>query len=98
MWELFFKKKKLAVDFKLKKFSDITQKIIPFFSKYPIEGVKHQDFLDFCVVAELIKKKAHLTNEGIEEIRKIKSRMNRNRSIPFLGEDAEWILIYLFVW
>jgi len=83
------RKNKLAGDFEVKKFSDIIQKIIPLFSKYPIEGVKHQDFLDFCFVAELIKKKAHLTNEGIEEIRKIKSRMNINRSIPFLGEETE---------
>ena len=84
------RKNKLAGDFEVTKFSDITHKIIPFFSKYPIEGVKHEDFLDFCIVAELIKNKAHLTMEGIEEIRKIKSRMNRARPIPSLGlEEAE---------
>jgi len=42
-------------------------------------GVKLLDYLDFCLAAELVNKKAHLTLEGIEEIRKIKSRMNKNR-------------------
>jgi hypothetical protein len=83
------RKNKLAGDFEVTKFSDITHKIIPFFSKYSIEGVKYQDFLDFCFVAELIKNKAHLSNEGIEEIRKIKSRMNRTRSILELGGKLE---------
>jgi hypothetical protein len=40
-------------DFVVTKLSDITEKIIPFFEKYPINGVKHLDYLDFCRVAEL---------------------------------------------
>ena len=51
-------------------FSDITDKIIPFFQKYPILGVKALDFADFCAAAELIKVKGHLTQEGLEQIRK----------------------------
>jgi len=49
------------------------------FNKHKIIGVKLLDYLDFCLAAELVNKKAHLTLEGIEEIRKIKSRMNKNR-------------------
>jgi len=56
-----------------------SSKIIPFFSKYPIEGVKAKDFDDFCKVAELMKSKVHLTSDGLEQIRKIKSGMNRGR-------------------
>jgi len=37
-----------AVDFKVIKFSDINNKIIPFFEKYPIQGVKSNDFKDYC--------------------------------------------------
>ena len=40
-------------------------KIIPFFKKYPIEGVKLKDFHDFCKVADMVKDKKHLTKEGI---------------------------------
>jgi LAGLIDADG endonuclease len=34
------------------KFNDLTEKIIPFFNKYPIVGVKAEDFADFKRVME----------------------------------------------
>jgi hypothetical protein len=54
-------------------------KIIPFFQKYQIKGAKSYDFEDFCKVAELIKNKAHLTQDGLDQIRKIRAGMNRGR-------------------
>jgi LAGLIDADG endonuclease len=63
----------------ISKISDINQKIIPFFNQFPICGIKTLDYLDWCKVAKLITNKSHLTNEGLEEIRKIKSGMNANR-------------------
>jgi hypothetical protein len=38
--------------------------------------VKAQDFEEGKKVAEMIKSKEHLTNEGFEQIRQIKARMN----------------------
>lgn len=73
------RKNKLAGDIEITKFSDLSSKILPFFSKYPIEGVKSQDLFDFSSAAELIKNKAHLTKEGLEAIRQIKEGMNRSR-------------------
>lgn len=64
---------------KVQNFSDIYNKIIPFFNKYPVGGVKGKDFKDFSLVAELIKNKAHLTPEGLDKIKFIKSHMNSNR-------------------
>lgn len=52
-----FKHSKNAVVFKVTKFSDLTQNIIPFFSKYPILGVKSLDFHDFCELADIMKEK-----------------------------------------
>jgi hypothetical protein len=68
-------------DFIVYSHKDIWEKIIPFFEKYPIQGVKYEDFMDFCKVALLIKNKAHLTQQGIEEILNIKSRMNTKRQL-----------------
>jgi hypothetical protein len=34
------------VEFKVRTISDITEKILPFFQKYPIIGVKRLDYLD----------------------------------------------------
>ena len=67
------------IDIHVTKFSDITEKIIPLFEKYPVIGVKKENFYDFCKVAELMKKKAHLTKEGLEQIREIRKNMNSYR-------------------
>ena len=60
-------------------FSDINDKLIPFLNEYPLLGVKKEDYLDFVQIAELIKSKAHLTDEGLERIKLIKSNINRKR-------------------
>jgi hypothetical protein len=65
-----------AVNLVVTKFKDITDKIIPFFDKYPLQGVKALEFSDFKRVANLMKNKAHLTKEGLAKIRSIKSGMN----------------------
>jgi len=68
-------------EFLVEKFSDIDEKIIPFFLKYKITGVKFRDFQDWCKAAEIIKKKDHLTTEGLEQLRELKLGMNRGRSV-----------------
>lgn len=59
--------------------ADITKYVIPFFHAYPLEGAKKNDLNDFFKVAELMKSKAHLNKDGLEQIRSIKSGMNSNR-------------------
>jgi len=39
-------KKRETVHFSITKFTDLTEKIIPFFEKYPVLGVKSKDFAD----------------------------------------------------
>jgi hypothetical protein len=63
------------------KFSDILEKIVPFFKKYKVLGVKSENFISWCQAVELIKDKKHLTSEGLEEIRQIKSGMNTGRPV-----------------
>lgn len=46
---------KLAVYFLVTKYQDIVDKVIPFFDKYFIIGVKVSDYYDFKKVAILIK-------------------------------------------
>jgi len=48
-----------------------------------LQGTKALDFADFKRAAELIENKAHLTPEGLEEIRKIKMGMNSKRELNF---------------
>lgn len=68
------------VHFIVTKFSDITEKIIPFFNQHPVIGIKGEDFADFCKAAEIIKTKGHLREEGLKEIIKLKGLMNKGRN------------------
>lgn len=66
-------------DFMVTGLSHITDKVIPFFLAHPLQGAKKKEFADFIKVADLMKLKAHLTKEGLEKIRAIKSGMNFQR-------------------
>jgi hypothetical protein len=73
--------KESSVVYLVNKISDILEKILPFFSKYPLQGAKGQDFKDWCKVAHIMETKSHLTQLGLEDIRLIKAGMNRGRSV-----------------
>lgn len=61
-------------------FSDILNKIIPFFNQHKILGSKFYDFLDWCLVANIIKQSEHFTDSGIKRIMVIHKGMNSRRS------------------
>lgn len=57
---------------------DIQEIVIPFFKRYPLQSAsKSASFDIFCKIAGLVKEKKHLTQEGIEKIIALKSRMNQ---------------------
>lgn len=64
----------IIVDFK-----DITNILVPFFNENPLIGIKLYDSLDWCKIHSLMLNHFHLTLEGINSIRKIKSDMNTGR-------------------
>lgn len=67
-------------DFRVRSNKDIMDKIIPFYDKYPLQGSKALDYADFKRVVYMMKAKAHLTPEGLEEILRTKGGMNSRRS------------------
>ena len=68
-----------AVTLVIVKFSDIKEKIIPFFEKYQIKGTKYNDYLKFKEAALLIKNKEHLgvAEKGLNKIIDLKKSMNK---------------------
>lgn len=70
---------KSAVSLSIVDFKDITNIIIPLLNENPIIGIKLYDYLDWCKIHGLMLNRTHLTVEGINSIRKIKSGMNRGR-------------------
>ncbi len=77
--DYYLRKNKEACDFKVISIKDINEKVIPFFSKYKLQGIKSLNFSDFYLAAKIMETKAHLTFEGLNEILKIKTRMNKGR-------------------
>ena len=68
-----------GVTFVVYKFSDIKEKVIPFFHNYPLLGIKSMDYQDFVKVANIMEDKGHLTLEGLKKIKSLKSGMNTGR-------------------
>ena len=71
---------KSAVSLSIIDFKDITNIIVPFFNENPIIGIKLYDYLDWCKIHSLMLNRSHLTVQGINSIRKIKSGMNTGRN------------------
>lgn len=69
---------KFKGDLVVSRLPDIINKIKPFFSEYPILGVKSKDFQFWCEAVELMSKKEHLKVEGLEKIRQIKESINNH--------------------
>ena len=68
-----------CIQYTVFKFEDLVNKVIPFFDKYNIIGVKNKDYLDFKKVSELMKNKEHLTTEGLNVISEIRDNNNKRR-------------------
>ena len=76
-------KKKDAYVFEVTKQDDIRRKIIPFFKKYPLQGIKNNSFLDFARIAEITHKRQDtrkLTESELSEVLELKKRMNLHRT------------------
>lgn len=67
-------------EFVCQSFIDHSEKILLFFRKYPILGIKSLDFKDWDKVAEMIKTKTHLTDQGFDQICQIRVGMHKGRS------------------
>jgi hypothetical protein len=74
------------VKYKVGSFKDISSKIIPFFEKYTLQAKKRDQFQKFCYVAKMIKRKEHLTKEGIERI----DRIRHKDSLDALDAHVQW--------
>lgn len=66
--------------YRVRSLQHLSQRIVPFFVEHPLKSKKRVDFKKFRRVIQKIEAGEHLTPEGIEEIRRIASQMNRGRS------------------
>lgn len=64
-------------EYTVSRFEHLETKIIPFFEKNTMHSSKKFDFLRFRKVAIMMKRKEHLTSEGVDKIQVIANRMNK---------------------
>ncbi len=57
----------------------LLERVIPFFEKHPLKTRKRVDFAKFRRILLKMERGEHLTEEGVEEIRRIASQMNRGQ-------------------
>lgn len=63
-------------EFIVEKFTDVSDKVIPIFEEFKLHSTKSKNYEDFKKAALLMRNKAHLTREGLEEIKKKNKRNN----------------------
>lgn len=63
---------------------DLEEKILPFFKTNPLKTAKHEDFMKFAKILNLIKLRKHLTPTGVKRIAKIIETMNRKKPSRYL--------------
>lgn len=72
-------KKKMTFVYEVTKQDDIQNVIIPFFWKYPLQGVKSESFMRFARIAEIAKGRQDtrkLNKDEVNEVWRLKLTMN----------------------
>ncbi len=57
----------------------LLERVIPFFEKHPLKTRKRVEFAKLRRILLKMERGEHLTEEGVEEIRRIASQMNRGQ-------------------
>jgi hypothetical protein len=61
--------------------ANLLHKILPFFEKHQLKTRKRVDFAKFRKIVLMMEKGEHLSPEGLEKIRLIKTTMNSTKSL-----------------
>lgn len=75
--------------YRVRNLQHLAEVIVPFFEKHQLKTMKKVDFLKFRKVVRLMLEKKHLTEEGLEQIRKIKAKEFKIESSPLREEEGD---------
>ena len=69
----------------------IKERVIPFFRKFQFRSAgKKRNFSIFCQITELVFKKQHLNEEGLEQIIKLREDLNAGKGRKRKYEISDW--------
>lgn len=71
------RKTRLAVGYSVSKIADLTDVIIPHFTKYSLQSQKRVDFEVWVQIVKIIAAKEHLTESGLLKMLTLKTVLNR---------------------
>jgi LAGLIDADG endonuclease len=72
------------------RWTELRSVIVPFFEANPLRTAKHQDFMKFKQVLQMMDRRMHLSIAGLREIAKVTQTMNHQKPSRFL-ESSEAI-------
>jgi len=74
----------------VRRFSDLSDRIIPLFEANPLRTAKAGDFAGFAAVVRLMDERVHLNEEGLRHIAEIVATINRRKRSQLM-ESSEAI-------
>ena len=66
---------------------DNLSKVVDFFRTVPLNSQKRNDFESFAVIMDLMKRGTHSSQEGLDEIARLASTMNRQTVSRYLSSS-----------
>ncbi len=78
--EIYINSSEKIIRLKVSSIKDLTEVIIPHFENYPLISQKWADFELFKRIVEILKRKEHLTIDGLQEIINIRASLNTGLS------------------
>ena len=76
--------------FTVRRLTDLSTRVVPFFEANPLVTAKYDDFLRFTVIVRMMEQGTHLSVDGLSLIASITETMNRRQPSRFL-ESSEAI-------
>jgi hypothetical protein len=76
--------------FSVKRLADLEGRIVPFFEANPLRTAKYREFKKFAEVIDMMRRRDHLSREGLARIAAIAETMNNRKRSRFL-ESSEAI-------
>src|SRR3989344_6037393 len=73
--------------FCVRSFTDLRDKIVPFFKRFKLQTAKANDFEIFAEIIDFMNKREHLTEDGIKKIISYATKMNTRRRKQLFQES-----------
>lgn len=87
-----FSRSDRAYRYEVKDIKDISERIIPHFESYPLQGAKKEDFEKFKQICQMVRANLHLSPKHLPKIIDIAYSMNPSGKRRYTKEDLLQVL------